>query len=64
MRIDRLQFKWDSRANKQSAVKSRKRKNDTTIKSLEDYLDFIEEFTWPKDEKLPDQHVDKKFTLD
>ena len=64
MKADKLRFKWDPHANRGSAVKANKKNTTNEMKSLEEYFDFIEQFTCSSEEDILDQHVDKKFTLD
>jgi hypothetical protein len=58
-----LRFKWDPYANKESTDKSPEKNLQKEPKRLEDYFDFIEQFTFSSDENKPDEHVDKKFSL-
>ena len=62
MESDNLHFKWDPHAKKKIADKSREKKQKK-MKRLEDYFDFIEQFSFSGEEYKPDEHVDKKFTL-
>ena len=62
MESDNLHFKWDPHAKKKIADKSRGKKQKE-MKHLEDYFDFIEQFSFSGEENKPDQHVDKQFTL-
>jgi hypothetical protein len=61
MKPDDLHFKWDPHAKK-NAVRS-KGKKQKKPRRLEDYFNFLEQFSFSGEENKPDQHVDKKFTL-
>ncbi|MBN1761170.1 MAG: hypothetical protein JW863_22770 [Chitinispirillaceae bacterium] len=63
MKADNLRFKWDPHANRECAGETKKKKKQDEMKSLEEYFDFIEQFTCSGDGDIFEQHVDKKFTL-
>ncbi|MBN1575784.1 MAG: hypothetical protein JW913_04485 [Chitinispirillaceae bacterium] len=60
---DKLRFQWDPHAHKESAGRLREKKKPEKMKRLEDYFNFIEQFSLPGDENRPDRHVDKKFSF-
>ena len=63
MKADNLHFKWDPHVNRGFAVATKKINIQNEMKSLKEYFDFIEQFTYSNDEDILEQHVDKKFTL-
>jgi hypothetical protein len=62
MKFPKLRFTWDPQAigGNDETFREEKQKG---LKRLEDYFDFIEQFTVPDEENKPDEHVDKKFSL-
>jgi len=60
---DELSFIWDPEAitKKNSHIPQKNRQ--ATVRSFEDYLDFIDQFDNPHHKKGADLHVDKVFTL-
>jgi hypothetical protein len=63
MKADKLRFKWDPHANRRYPGETKKKTSTAEIKSLEEYFEFIEQFTGSSDEDVLKTHVDKKFTL-
>ena len=51
MKADSLRFKWDPHANKKFSIETKKKTSTDEMKSLEEYFDFIEQFTGSSGDK-------------
>ena len=64
MKADDLRFQWDPHANRKSSIEKNSDDPPAEMKSLEDYLEFIEQFNFTGNEGPLEQHVDIKFRLE
>jgi hypothetical protein len=60
---DELLFIWDPDANKKNSHHLPYDNKQDTVRSFEDYFDFIDQFENVPEKNKTDQHVDKKFSL-
>lgn len=60
---EELRFIWDPDVNRKKSGHSPQENGQNTVRSFDDYLDFIDQFDNPLPKKGIGQHVDKQFSL-